>query len=452
MEDNAIMQRVYMLGEAWQSEIDRFPDKRILSWVATTLVEFRTIKGFTLFQTSLERTFIDKVILYEQPFDTDDFKSYSYIILEQLKQYVQVWNKTPELIEQTEGLIKWDYEISNIEDYKLSDFITALDSLSSALNQEGERLILAIYPQNISNYKAMAMGIEELLKLGIPDSLRFMLYDNYELMMFKSLEKNYPKGFGYLEVDLDMAGAMDDILEQAKTNATEQEAKDSISFQQSLLNLNQAISIADESSIKVYTRDCLSYTVKYKWYHLQAMVYYFLHTYYSAVDKHVLAVDYINQAIEMADKACDSGVESANQLKVQYRIGKGNYYFIQKKFKEATEVYQQCIDIIEKEIKHFDPLVRIGILQMLGNALKKTEGKKQAREVFEKGWEILSSYDDEFLKENLMAKYYARDFTEVMSSEKYNFYHQEFTRLWTDKWERELKEQAKSENTKLEIL
>src|SRR5688500_4085671 len=106
MENNAIMQRVMMLSGMWTESLTKNRDVGVFARVGASSVEFKTIKGFVMYQTSLEKTLQDTVLCLSQPFEPE-VQLYGDRITCDLLNYFREWNKDPSLTEVT-GKIEWE--------------------------------------------------------------------------------------------------------------------------------------------------------------------------------------------------------------------------------------------------------------------------------------------------------------------------------------------------------
>lgn len=252
MENNAIMQRVMMLSEMWTESLSKNPKVSVFAWVGASSVEFKTIKGFVMYQTSLEKTLQDTVLCLSQPFEPE-VQLYGDQITSDLQNYFREWNKDPMLTEVT-GKIEWRAQSITEKGTEAALFAENLHMLAKALKVTGhpEKLVLALFPSALTDVKAFSNWIELLMNAGISDSVRIMLYESRDSMYFKSLSKKKEEEFKYLHPDLDIAGAMNQILEETKAKKGTEEEKDMVSFQQALIKMNEAIGYSDEEDVRYY--------------------------------------------------------------------------------------------------------------------------------------------------------------------------------------------------------
>jgi len=438
MENNAIMQRVMMLSEMWASSLVKHPEKQVFAWVGASSVEFKTIKGFVMYQTSMEKTLQDTFICLTQPFEPEQ-TLYGQGMVNNLQEYFEAWNKDASLSAGT-GIIQWNPASANQPQQDPASFLSNMLLLADALKVDGKqgKLVLALFPNALNDPAAFSQWIAELIDIGIPDRIKVMLYESRDSLYFRKLEKNKGEKFLYLYPDLDIAGAMDQILEDTKAGKASEEEKDMVSFQQSLIKLNEAVGYRDEGDVKHYRDSCLKQTKKYDWLHQEALVYFFMHTFYSAAQQIKLAHESIDQSIALSITATERELIQNNQTIYQYYIAKGNLFFMHKDFKSAAEVYQQCLQL---DSSNANVLMLAGIHQMLGNSLRKSATKAEARECFATGWQLLYANGEEELKDNAMAMFYAKDMLSVADESMSKTYVPLMDKLWGINWINNLADQ-----------
>ena len=438
MENNAIMQRVMMLSEMWTESLTKNPKVSVFAWVGASSVEFKTIKGFVMYQTSLEKTLQDTVLCLSQPFEPE-LQLYGDRITSDLQNYFREWNKDPSLTEVT-GKIEWEAQSITEKGTEAKLFAENINMLAKALKVTGrpEKLVLALFPSALTDVKAFSNWIELLMNAGISDSVRIMLYESRDSMYFKSLSKKKEEEFKYLQPDLDIAGAMNQILEETKAKKGTEEEKDMVSFQQALIKMNEAIGYSDEEDVRYYGNVCLKLAEKYEWQPQIALVHFFEYTFYASVQKVKEAHQAIDKAIAITAKAAEKEKGQHDQTQYQYYIAKGNLYFMSKEFEQAAVVYRKSLEL---DRTGASPLMLAGIHQMLGNSLRKYATKTEARTCFNEGWQLLSSEGDEALKENTMAMFYAKDMLSVADQEMLNTYTPIMNQLWGNNWQNNLTDQ-----------
>ncbi|TDO20929.1 tetratricopeptide repeat protein [Pedobacter duraquae] len=434
MENNAIMQRVMMLSEMWTAALVEHPQVTTFAWVGASSVEFKTINGFMMYQTSLEKTLADTVLYLAQVYDPEK-RSYAENILTDLDAYFKAWNGEPDLVANS-GMINWTPTERADTTTESQWFIENLTSLAVALDINGqtEKLVIALIPA-AGDFRAFSGWIGDLIEVGIPNHIRVMLYESRDSMFYKKLEQNKGAEFKYLYPDLDIAGAMDQILEETKAKKQSAEERDLVSFQQGLIKMNESVAYGDEEVLCHYRDFCLKLANQYGWTTQAALVRFFEYSFYASINKEKEAHRAIDQAINITLGATQ---QKADTQIYQYYIAKGNLYFMSSKFEEAAMVYKTCLSLDRTGTQ---PLMLVGIHQMLGNSLRQSGKKDEAWDNFKSGWDLLSAEGEEALKENAMAMFYARDMLKAANEIMFTVYAPIMDSLWGNGWSARLEEQ-----------
>lgn len=429
MQNNAIMQRVLQLSDLWSQEKKDHPDVRTFIMIGANLVEYKTIKGFVMFQVSEEKNLPDTFLLHQQPFE-EDGATYAAVLLQHLHQYFQQFNEDSKLVEAYGRKILWEYPYGEKTAVSQEEFVRALSSLAASLQIDGRNsvLVISLFPEQVSDFDKLVEWITLLAATRIPSTIRFLLYDNTEAELYKRLVKNNPTA-RYIKPDLDIPGAMNQILEEAKAQKTSQEEIDIIQFQQYLIKLNEAATYTSEKDLLFYKEQCCNITRRHRWLQQEAIVYFFLHNFYAQQNK-AKAIESIDKAIQLADEAVHKGLTSTNQEQFHYRIAKGNLYYFEKKLSEAAAVYKSALALDQKDA---NPMMLAGLYQMLASCQRRTESHKATASTLLAGWELLSRMPEEELKENAMAMFYGKDMLELNDPElkKQTPF---MNRLWGNDW------------------
>lgn len=423
------MQRVLQLSDLWSQEVKDHPDVRSFIMMGANLVEYKTIKGFVMFQTSMEKNLPDTFLLHQRPFEGDG-ATYAAELLQNLYQYFQQFNQDTNLVKEYGGKILWEHPYQGKAAVTQQEFVLALSSLAATLQIDGKYSVLAIalFPEQVSDFDKLVEWVSLLAAIRIPSTMRFLLYDNTEAELYKGLVKNNPTT-RYIKPDLDIPGAMNQILEEAKAQKTSQEEIDIIQFQQYLIKLNEAATYTSEKDLLFYKEQCCNITRRHRWLPQEATVYFFLHNFYAQQNK-AKAIESIDKAIQLADEAVHKGLTSSNQEQFHYRIAKGNLYYFDKKLSEAAAVYKSALALDQKDA---NPMMLAGLYQMLASCQRRTESHKTIASTLLVGWELLSRMPEEELKENAMAMFYGKDMLELNDPElkKEELF---MNRLWGANW------------------
>jgi tetratricopeptide (TPR) repeat protein len=203
--------------------------------------------------------------------------------------------------------------------------------------------------------------------------------------------------------------------------------------------MNEAISYSNEKSLMIHKNECIQLSIKNNWPHLEALVYFFLHSFFVSQNKTKEAHEVIDKAIQKADQSVEQNIVESEGIRYQYRIAKGNLFFMNKKYVEAGDMFKQCLQLKRTNI---DKHVLLGIYQMLGNSIKKSHSRKEAWNYFEEGWQLLKNENLDALKNNTIIMFYAKDMIETASGYQVNLkeYSDMMDEWWGKNWLHKLKQ------------
>jgi hypothetical protein len=434
MENNPVMQRVTMLTDLWKEAVTNNKDMRVCGWVGTSSIDYRMIKGFVMFHTSEKSNLDDVFFSLNQPFEHDKANPYGAKMIHDMEGFISAWNEDKDLTANT-GKINWKpcqlKENESDEKY----FIKNINRLAQVLNVsgEGDVLVLALLPQTVTDYGAFGQWISKVIMAGISEKVRIMLFDTYELKAFEEISINHPGSFMFLYPNMDMPGAMNQILESNKSKKKDQKEKDAISFQQALIKMNEAISYGNYNIVMIYKDECIQLSIRNNWPHLEALVYFFLHSYFISTKQIQQAHEAIDKAIQKADFAVKQKIVESEGIKYQYRIAKGNFLYMNKNYIEAGEIYKQCLQLSRDGVNKY---ILLGIYQMLGNSIRRSSTQKEAWQCFHEGWQLLRDEDESTIKNNSIIRFYAKDMMEIANFKDLNVqaYQDKMNEWWGKEW------------------
>lgn len=424
-----------MLTDIWKEAVLAYKEVRVFGWVGTSSIDFRMIKGFVMYHTSEKSNLDDVFLSLNQPFQHND--NYGERLIQDLGSFTQAWNEDKELVEKT-GIVNW--KSGEIEENESDEgfFIRNINNLAEVLDINGEENVLAValLPQTVTDHGLFSQWISKVIGEGISKKVRIMLFNTYEAKVFEEIPSKYPDFFIFLYPNLDIPGAMNQILENTKNTKKNPDERDAISFQQALIKMNEAISCNNDNIVLVYKNECVQLAIRNKWYHLEALVLFFLHSYFISKNQPQQALEAIDKAIQKADVAVELKIIEGVGIQYQYRIAKGNFLFMNKKFIEAGEIYKECLQLGREGVHQF---VVLGVYQMLGNSIRKSGNQKEAWQFFQEGWQLLDG--EESLQNNSIIKFYAKDMMETggNTDPKVYAYYEQFRNWWGRDWMEKLR-------------
>lgn len=439
MENNPVKQRVLALTEQWRQIVAKLPDVRMFCWIGASTVDYKMIQGFIMYHMSEESKIEDTFLCFKHPFREEGLSStYGSKIIEDAGAYISAWNADKELVVIT-GVIDWNPPKRSEKDRDEVYFAKYINLLAEKLpvNGKDQFLVIALFPQAVENFGRYAAWLASVIEAGISSKVRLMIYDNYDYGAFDGLSKQFPLLFHKIHTDLDMTGAMHQILENTKAAKTDRQERDAVSFQQLMIKITEAIGQRDKKKMDVYVKQSMELAQEHNWPHMAAMVHYFVHSWFVINNQQAEAHQALDHAVAKNDEAFDKKILVNEDLKYYYRVAKGNLYFMNKRFEEAAQVYKTCLKLNRSGI---DKQLLLGIYQMLGTSLRHMGDKKNAWAFFVEGWEMIKDEPEESIKSNKLIQHYAKEMMEVAGNAENGFvrYYELFSKYWGKNWEKNI--------------
>jgi hypothetical protein len=436
METNPVKQRLFKLTEQWRTQVLTNPDVRVFSFIGASSVDYNMIYAFTLFHMSDESNIDDLFFCLRRPFETKNVNIYGRNIINELGECVKAWNSDEDLTKKT-GSINWQPLPDN---QKLKDeeyFVNNLNNLAEKLISKDEQfMVVSMLPLMVQNYKAYRDWVANVIDFNVSAKIRLIIYDTYDLKAFDNLSKQFNSKFKQIHLDLDMVGAMNQILEETKNSKTKKSDRDGVTLQQLILKLTEAIGKNDKAKIDIFQKQSLDLARQNNWPHMEALIYYFIHSYFATNNNESKAHEVIDEAILKGDEAVNKKILDTSEIKYYYRIAKGNLYFMNKRFAEAAKTYKACLDI---DRSGTDKHMLLGIYQMLAVSLKHNGQKRNALNYFFEGWDLVKNEPEEFIKNSTLLKYYAKEMISVdYQDEALIDYYSKFNHYWGKDWNRNI--------------
>ena len=448
MEMNPIMERIIRLSEQWKTEVGDNPDIKAFCWLGNSMTEYQMIRGFALFHMSEESTLDDVFIACHLPFNSETAEHYGVKTLETMDAYVNSWNKDEKLSVE-HGKINW----SVVFDDSKSDafnFAINMNGLAKSLSCDGKgkKLVVCILPQRLDDLEGFKEWVVQLLKSPVEPSVCYMLYDTYESRLFGKIEKGYLHSFKYLIPDMDLYGAINQIMEDKKNESADSESRDVIGFQQLLLKLTEASGKGDEKKTNEIARQALDTIKNYDMPQMEALIYYLLYGFYASNGNKDKASENIDKAIEKSEQAVEKDIPGSRMTYCQYLVSKANTYFFNKKHSKALPIYMEALSASKKDCALE---MQISIYQIIGTC-KRMCGDYDSWDFFYEGWKLIETLNEQQIKAQLPLRYYAMEMLKSGGNKENYKFENRFVSLWGENWKEDLKKMEKEQKKRASAL
>jgi tetratricopeptide (TPR) repeat protein len=448
MEMNPVMERIVRLSRQWKTVVNENHEAKVFCWLGNSTTEYRMIRGFVMFHMSEESSLDDVFIACHQPFGSQSAETYGEKILEMMDVYVRSWNMDKKLLSET-GSIDWNpvYDKKNTD---ASNFALNMNRLGECFSCDGEerKLVVCLLPQRLDDLERFRQWIVELLKSPVEPTVCYMLYDVFDSRLFEKQEKDFPLFFKYIIPDMDIYGAINQLLEDKKSKETDAESLAAVNYQQLLLKLTEATGKGEEHRAEEYAKRAMDAVRDFDMPQMEALVYYLLHGMYVSTGSDKKALKAIDNAIERSTKAVEKEIPGSRMTCCQYLVTKANSYFFEQKYGKALSLYNEALAMSEKDCIRE---MQIAVYQMVGTC-KRLEGESDSWDTFTEGWKIAETLDEEQIKNQPILRYYAVEMLKTGNYKVRDSYEQRFEDLWGESWQENMKRMEKEQRHSMDAV
>jgi hypothetical protein len=385
METNPIKDRVFKLTGQWQQALVTHPDARVFCWMGEQVMDLKMIDAFCQYHLSDESTLADVFLNFSHPYPEAE-GCHGFKLLEETQAMVRAWNEKL-AAENNLPTIDWEPALVHRPGQDAQDFIHHLNGLAGVLQLEADEfLVVSIIPQVIHNIPAFGHWISGVINAGIDPRVRLMLYDMPGLDLLKKVKIRQPSLLQKLVPELDMYGALTQIVDQA---ASQQPDRAALDYKKSFLQLSQAVGKGQEKQAHQYLADCLAITGPKQWFHLEAAVYLLMQGLYVPKNQFKAAHGMVLKALTVADQAADSPESAAGMLQVQARCAQATLYLLEKDYRGAFAAYQSCLGL--ESFPGLDVFLQMELCRMTGFCSVQMGHKRQAWPYYEQAWKLVGA-------------------------------------------------------------
>lgn len=220
-EHNPIAQLISRIQQKWADEIAPFADIRLVRWLIDP-EESQLYEGFLKIESSQHGKLPDIFVVLLVSFESID--TYSR---ELAKCWFEAMEKDIKVFEQLAANGKgfnWDsgyFKRRISEESGKADglLLEMLRSFQTALSMPGRPLTLVLFPYNISSVKEYEDWLKRMVKITIPEQVRFCIFDLKEQRfydgLFDACDPQYAKT---IQADIDLAGAIKKVINAGNPN------------------------------------------------------------------------------------------------------------------------------------------------------------------------------------------------------------------------------------------
>ena len=408
-QHNPIAQLVSQLQQKWNSEVVPHDHINLVRWLILP-EQARLYEGFLRLESTDQGSLPDMVLVMLTPFESS--KSHSKSII---TDWIEIFRKEHELIEKVSlehPSFVWDDKsfearLSNDADRNNVLLIDMLRSFQEVLPEKGRFLTLGLFPYSVASPKDYAKWMDTLIRLGMPEFTRLMMFDFENERHFDLLLKSNIETGKTLSVPLDLQGAMSKIAQSGDPNNPE------VQFRKCMLEMSKSTQKKDVNRLKIWGEKGLEATQRSGLKSMFASA----HLAYAGMLFNFKEFDLIDQLLQkgttLAKQGLDAGDDLCKPILIQSYGFQASSKQLQKKKEDAVTLFCQQADTA---LEHGFPQQPLMAWWMAYNVIKKKD-KDQYKEIVSKAYGYGSEQEKELLKSSCMP-FIAADFYNINEDDR----------------------------------
>lgn len=407
-EHNPIAQLISQLQQKWINEVTPHEHINLVRWLIKP-DQSKLYEGFLRLESTEHGSVPEMLLVLLTPFNDINFHSENLI-----KEWIKTFRDNKKLIEtykKQNSKFSWDvdsYDEQLTKDTKSNN--TLLAKMLSSFQKElpdNQPLILGLLPYTIEDVKAYSKWIHSIIKIGLPNNVRFMIFDHVNEHYFDNLCDKHKSTSKSLSVPLDMEGAVNKLASAGDSNDPE------VQFRHCILKMSKSVQNKNLSNLHKWGEKGMEVAQKIgqksmlSTAHIVYASMLFSFKEYETIDNLLL------KGLALAKQGLEAGDDTCKALLIQYYGFQASSKQLQKKFEDAANLF--C--------KQADTALDIGFPQqslnawwMAYNVIKKRD-KERYRDIVEKAYLKGIEQDKDTLKSTTMS-FIAADYYNILEKER----------------------------------
>lgn len=394
-EHNPIAQLISQIQHKWNSDVTPYPELKLVRWLIIP-EQARLYEGFLKLESTPHGSLPDMVIVLLTQF-TDKKHHSQHLINDWIEAYKKD-KKTLKAISEEHTNFIWDIDSF---DAKCSDdtaknnilLLEMLQTFQEALPDKDRALTLALFPYSVESAKEYATWIDTLLQLGLPDNVRFMIFDYADECYFDPLLKTHEDQAKSLAIPLDLDGAIQKIASSGDPN------KPDVVFKQCMLKMSKAVTNNNLSNLHKWGKKGLEATQRSGSKTLYATAHIVYAGMLFSFKEYELIDDLLQKGLAISKQGLKMGDDACKPILIQFYGFQASSKQLQKKTEEASNLFCKQADIAIEYGFAQQPLTA---WWMASSAIKKKD-KEQFKEIVSKAYDYGNKQDKETLKSTCMS-------------------------------------------------
>lgn len=332
-EHNPIAELIQQVQAKWTNEVSPFPELKLVRWIIKP-EEARLFEGFLKLESTEHGAIPEILVTMLTP-----FKSEATHCADIMSDWVQAFDedlKTKDKL-RTKGMpVTWDSprHLHDASDEPFSAFFNFLSSFHKRMIDKNFRLVVALFPHSIYDMEGYRRWLASMLKLPMPESISFMIFDHDKEFYFDGLFRKFPGKTKSLHINLDMDGAISKIAKMGDPASPE------VKLRECILEMGKCVQNKDLQGVIKWGEKALQVTQKSGSKSMYATAFIisagmlFNFKEYEKIDRLLeQGLTITKQGLKLEDAAC-------KPLLVQYYGYLAASRQLQKKIKDAIILYE----------------------------------------------------------------------------------------------------------------
>lgn len=407
-EHNPIALLVSQIQQKWIVEVSPYEHINLARWIIKS-DQSKLYEGFLKLESTQHGIIPDMLLVFLTPFQ--DLKIHSKHII---NDWIKTYRENKSILEQYQkenSQFNWDIDAfeSKISDDTNSNNQLLVDMMASFQKELPKKtpFTIALLPYTIDDVKEYSKWLHNIVKLGFPDNIRFMIFDHVNDRHFDSLLDKHKNISKSLSVPLDMEGAVNKLASSGDPNDPE------VQFRQCILNMSKSVQSKNLTELEKWGEKGINISLKTG---LKSMIS-TAHIIYASMlfsFKEFEKIDaLLLKGLASAKQGLQIGDETCKALIIQHYGFQASSMQLQKKYEQACNLF--C--------KQADAAIEIGFPQqslnawwMAYNAIKKKD-KDRYKEIVEKAYLKGIELNKETLKSTTMS-FIAADYYKILEDQR----------------------------------
>ena len=234
-EHNPIAALIQQIQKKWITEVSPHPELKLVRWLIKPEWA-RLYEGFLKLESTEHGSLPEVIVALLTPFE--HIGSYSQDLLKDWAQAYHEDYKTQEKLQAMNAQLHWSPKPFLVEAAHGDPdecFLRMLVSFHAEMVTKGMRLVVALCPRSIQNMDGYNHWLTKLLKVDLPDTLTFMIFDHIGEYYFESVFLRHPDTTKTLHLTLNLDSAVKKIAKMGNPNSPE------VKFRECILEMGEAL-------------------------------------------------------------------------------------------------------------------------------------------------------------------------------------------------------------------